>query len=234
MTARICQMLMGLNSRYPDFKPFKVFMSGTPIDATPTDVLGVLTALHDKDWEDDPTHEMYCCRPSHIEKLGTEMSSLIRRNVGVDDPDFKRITAEPGAALPLFLFRRNESSKWFGHPLVVLPDMRFTTYRIPFPGDCQKAKQEINQAWIVNMQRKLAKAIEAWKGKSEKTGGPQPVKVTDHTFEGVSRKLRIVATLPWMAKYWQEHPENSFTHSQILARSRTMVGLEKESCDGEP
>ena len=37
----------------------------------------------------------------------------------------------------------------------------------------------------------------------------------NHIFEDVSRKLKIVATLPWMAKYWQEHPENSFLHSQI-------------------
>ena len=30
---------LDLNEGYPDFKPFKVFMSGTPVDSTPTDVL---------------------------------------------------------------------------------------------------------------------------------------------------------------------------------------------------
>ena len=62
MIAETCQILMNLNSRYPDYKSFKVFMFGTSIDAIFTDVLGVLTALHDKEWENDPTHEIYSHR----------------------------------------------------------------------------------------------------------------------------------------------------------------------------
>ena len=61
--ARTCQIMMDLNQRYPEFKPFKVFMSGTPIDSTPTDVLGTLTALHDPTWETDEAHEMHPADP---------------------------------------------------------------------------------------------------------------------------------------------------------------------------
>lgn len=50
--------LMNLNMKYPRHKSFKVFMSGTPI-ASPTDVLGVLTVLHNDSWETDRHHEMY-------------------------------------------------------------------------------------------------------------------------------------------------------------------------------
>ena len=43
-TKRTCQIMMDLNERYPNFKPFKVFMSGTPLNSTPTD--NVLSKKH--------------------------------------------------------------------------------------------------------------------------------------------------------------------------------------------
>ena len=48
-----------------------------------------------------------------------------------------------------------------------------------------------------------------------KTRGPQPVKVSDREYEGRSRKLRMVATLPWMARYWRKNPTHKFTHKEI-------------------
>ena len=61
------------------------------------------------------------------------MTALIRKNVGVGDSDLKRITAEFGYILPLFMFRRSEYSQWLGYPLIVLPKLRYTIYQIPFP-----------------------------------------------------------------------------------------------------
>lgn len=50
------------------------------------------------------------------------------------------------------------------------------------------------------------------------------LKVTDNTFEGCSRKLRMVATLSWMAQYSIENPGNGFTHSQIREDGLGWVG----------
>ena len=64
----------------------------------------------------------------------------------MDNSDFKRIPAEFGHILPLFMFRRSEYWQWFSHPLVVLPKLEYTTYRILFSGDCEQARQRMNKA----------------------------------------------------------------------------------------
>lgn len=78
--------------------------------------------------------------------MGKEMDALIRRAVGINDRDFKKIVAGFSQLLPLFMFRRNEASKWFGHPLLELPNLVYTTHRVSFPGDCQSEKTAMNQA----------------------------------------------------------------------------------------
>ena len=128
--------------------------------------------------------------------MGLDLTALIKKNVGVENKDFKRITSDFAEILPLFMFRRNEGSQWFDHPLVRLPKLEYTTHEIPFPGDCEQARKHMNKAWISEMQRKLQAAVKDWESKPAATRGPKPTKVTDEIFEGCSRKLRIVATLP--------------------------------------
>ena len=109
--------------------------------------------------------EMYPCRPLHVQKLGTDMTALIKKNAGVNNSEFKRITAEFSRIVPLFMFHRNEYSEWFGHPLIELPALKYTTHRIPFSGDCEQERQKMNKAWIVEKQEKLQSAVKEWESK---------------------------------------------------------------------
>ena len=69
-------------------------MSDISIDFTSTNHLSALTTLHDSTWKTDPIHEMYLCRLSRFAQLSIDMITLIRKNIKVDDNDFKKITAE--------------------------------------------------------------------------------------------------------------------------------------------
>ena len=80
----------------------------------------------------------------------------------------------------------------------------------------------MNKAWVAEMQQKVKEAVEQWEAKPEKSRGTKPINVSDYAFEGCSRKLRTVATLPWMSKYWMQNPSNTFIHSQI--REKGWIG----------
>lgn len=150
-TARTCKILTALKKKYHRSRPFKVFMSGMPIEPSPTDIVGVLTALAEPSWE-TIGHEMYGCRPSRVMEIGKDMNRLINGNTGVDEPNLKQITSEFEMMLPLFLFRRDKASTWFGDELVKLPDLRVTTHDIALPGSCQDKRREMNEAWIKSKQ----------------------------------------------------------------------------------
>ena len=114
-------MLIGFNKNFPNYRPFKLYVSGTPFDVSP-DLLEVVTVLYQKDW-DDPNHHLYACRPKVIEDLGKDFKKLANTKGELDKSQMwhmNNICDMFSEILPKLMLRRRENARWFGHEILDL------------------------------------------------------------------------------------------------------------------
>lgn len=186
----------------PDSRPYKWFVSGTPIETSPGNFEGSMSTLKRKSWaaEDSPFHY---CRSDILKAWGTAFKNFLdSKDKGQTDETINRKKGALADAeshfpsmLPLFLIRRTDLSKLWGHDLVTLPDL--TIRRMPYSTSQELLLKIAELRSIITEQIHIARAkvYKTWVRNGR--NGPEPNLSNDVVLR-LTYRLRVLASLPGM------------------------------------
>lgn len=211
--AGACTMIKGFNRMFPDARPWKIFMSGTPVEISPADLAGPVSTMESEEWK-DKDHPYHSCRHLYLKDLAKTFASYVKTGIAPTDTKIESICKKFSSILPKLMLRRSENAKWFGHEVLDLPPLRQLEKSVPFPQEYQQVMRQQHAIFQARMTADLDAAIEAWKQAG--SNGSQPTASSEKAYLNNSRRMRMIAGIPYLAKYFTENPNIRLTNEEVL------------------
>lgn len=202
---KIFMFIHGLNDlcrHWADNRPYKWFLSGTPLRNSPEDFAGTMYCLERPSWSEE-TSDYYRCRMPSMLAWGKAFTTYL--NAEEKEQTSATIAAKRaslvdaelhfGIQLPKFLIRRTESSRLFGNHLIQLPTIQYRCI------NCKTNKTLLKE--INSVRDDIVRGLEKERKEKEQLTIERGVSdgqvfVSDKKVLSMIYRLRVLATLPAM------------------------------------
>ncbi|KAK0103145.1 hypothetical protein ONS96_005754 [Cadophora gregata f. sp. sojae] len=191
-------------------RPFVWGYSGTPLNATPRSIEGILWAIEslwpkrdrsDKtrtglEQEQDSDLWRYCWKT--LNNICVEFESEVKKGSG-NQIIFQDFYLRYKPFLTLLMIRRTTDTTWFGHPLIRL--MPHVHQDIILAHNTQYDEKIEQFRWLINaeIEEKLGAMRKEWRSGNPTTTAKMPVKFSFNSETRLRYKERLFATFPYLS-----------------------------------
>ena len=179
-------------------------LSGTILNANPTDIIGPIDIIGSKGWV-NTQHPYHSFCEVELKKMGkaVEKSTNDQTDANIQAAAQQCIKTF-GRTLPNFLIRRTEMSRWNGEPLIELKPLYQKKINTKFPLKFQAAFANSLKKWAKDKTAELAARQATWaencrKNHAYAAQNEKPMTVDADRVLGSARTLRLVSDLPFLS-----------------------------------
>ncbi|KAI9746978.1 MAG: hypothetical protein M4579_007548, partial [Chaenotheca gracillima] len=148
-----------------DYDAHLIFLSGTPAERGPSDLIGYIGALQVDSWLDEES-DYYHCRTDAIRALEKQYSGLVRSGKEDSREDMahvRTITAAWGEVLSSLMIRRTRDTTWIaGERLIRLPPQVVTNHSVRQPAAVLEHMRRFETEIATDMRADLRRRVRAW------------------------------------------------------------------------
>lgn len=192
----------------------KIFLTGTPIRKSPGDLEAMIWSLQTPGW-DEKDHFLYGLRVAQITKL----KSLYEKVKTPDDPGLHAVIQELSSNIHQLLIRRTGECRWHGSNLREPILSSRQDHRISFP--------QRFSASLSTFDEKMRASVMAARAVKQQvpSRGIQASGADTSIILNLTRRYRMVASLPYLAEFWSKE-DNA---DQTLLATQTQAWLNDDA-----
>lgn len=189
--------------------PFFWFLSGTPFEIGPGDIVGYTGLLEKAEWETDDVLKLGM--HDNLSQMGKSVAQIVRSGVS---EGLEAITDKfGGVLLPKLMIRRKGDDLWFGKPTVDLGPNRHKDIEVPFSETFKRVLENLEKKAMDELKADFERRLANWK-RSHKPSEPEP-KLNTKRFFKTSRDHHLFATFPGLMKLKELYPDLAMTSEEL-------------------